>query len=94
VRRRRRHEHRTTTTTGDTTTTTLATTEATTTTHLDPVEATLQRIEPLTDCNALQREFDIASENFDRVEAGSPQAEASLEYMEAADARLQELDCY
>jgi hypothetical protein len=85
-----------TTSQGDATTTTESTTEATTTTteQLDPVEATLQRIESLTDCNALQREFDIASENFDRVEAGSPQAEASLEYMEAADARLQELECY
>lgn len=56
--------------------------------------AVYERIAASSDCTVLQGEFDTASENFDRVEAGTPQADASLGYMQAADARMQEVGCY
>lgn len=40
------------------------------------------RIARLDDCDALQREFDIADDN------------NNTDYMRAADARMQELGCY
>lgn len=48
--------------------------------------AVYERIEAETDCGALQDEFDTA-------EAGPP-SDWKVPYMEAADARMQELDCY
>lgn len=56
--------------------------------------AVYERIAELTDCAAVQGEFDTASANFDRVQAGSPEAQVSLDYMRVADERLAELDCY
>ncbi len=53
-----------------------------------------ERIQSLTDCVALQTEFDTAAGNHDRAEAGSSAAEAATGYMEAADERMKELDCY
>jgi len=52
------------------------------------------RIASLTDCAALQQEFDTAAASHDRAAAGSDQAEAATSYMEAADDRLKELNCY
>jgi len=90
-----------TTTTEQETTTTEATTTTTekepaTTTTLNPEEATLLRIEMLTSCEALQIEFDTAEENHDiqLAEGDVEMAELSTSYMEAADARMQQIGCY
>ena len=48
----------------------------------DASRIVLSRINSLTDCNALQREFDIADSN-NRVD-----------YMKAADARMSAVGCY
>jgi hypothetical protein len=80
-------------TSADSETTTTAPAESTTTVGPgDP--AVYQRIASLTDCTMLQAEFDQAEENNGRVPAGSDQAEWTLAYMEAADARMQEVGCY
>lgn len=52
------------------------------------------RIGSLTDCEAVQAEFDTASANNARETPGSDLAEATLGYMEAAADRLDELGCY
>ena len=56
--------------------------------------AVYDRIAGLTDCSALQHEFDVASTNHDRASAGSRQAQTAAAYMEAADDRMKQLDCY
>lgn len=56
--------------------------------------AVYQRIDGATDCAGLQQEFDTASDSHDRADAGSDQAEWAVAYMQAADARMKELDCY
>jgi hypothetical protein len=48
--------------------------------------AVYERIERLTDCAALQREFDIAD--------SGPPSDWKVPYMEAADKRMRELGCY
>lgn len=58
------------------------------------VESTKARIEAMTDCAELQREFDTAADNFDRVEPGTEQADASLAYMQTADDRMREVGCF
>lgn len=55
--------------------------------------AVYQRIEALTDCQALQREFDQAAANHEREPAGSAAREAALGYMKAAEARRKQLGC-
>ena len=53
-----------------------------------------RRIDHGTDCTKLQADFDQASENNQRAEAGSFQFDVTLSYMDAADARMRELGCY
>ena len=52
------------------------------------------RIEQADDCATVQGEFDQASENNELAEPGTQQFDQTLGYMEAADARLDELGCY
>lgn len=47
----------------------------------------------LTDCAAVQQEFDTAAASNDRAEAGTDEAVTTLAYMQAAQDRLEELDC-
>jgi hypothetical protein len=56
--------------------------------------AVYERIAGLTDCAELQAEFDTASANNDAAEPGTDEHKATTAYMEAADARMQEVDCY
>lgn len=53
-----------------------------------------QSILSLTDCTALQEQFDIASANNQRETAGTPLFKATLGYMKAADNRMKEINCY
>jgi len=53
-----------------------------------------QRILSLTDCTALQTEFDQAETNLKSQEPGTPQYKWGIGYMQAADQRLKELGCY
>lgn len=55
--------------------------------------AVYSRIKASTDCAALQQEFDQAEENHDREGATLEQRKVSTSYMEAAEARRQELNC-
>src|SRR5687768_13188325 len=48
----------------------------------------------LTDCAALQEQFDIASENNQRETPGTPGHKQTLGYMTAADDRMKGLNCY
>ena len=60
---------------------------------LTPAEqATVNRIESLTDCDALQREFDIAYDN--RGEPLTDRHRRSQIYMDTADDRMRSLGCY
>jgi hypothetical protein len=58
--------------------------------------AVYERIGALTDCSALQAEFDRAHVYHSReMNAGDvDMAKVSTSYMEAADARMQELGCH
>lgn len=56
--------------------------------------AVYARIAALTDCQALQREFDVAMDNADRQHDAGGTADASLAYSEAADERMREVGCY
>lgn len=53
-----------------------------------------RRIDALTDCTELQREFDTAAANNDRYDAGTFGHETTLAYMEAANRRMEEVGCY
>lgn len=53
-----------------------------------------QRILSLNDCTALQAEFDQADENLKLQTAGTPQYQAGIGYMEAADDRMKAIGCY
>jgi hypothetical protein len=55
--------------------------------------AVYQRIESLTDCGSLQREFDTAEANFERGSKGTKQSSIELSYMDAANARLERIGC-
>lgn len=56
--------------------------------------AVYDEIETSTDCDELQEQFDTAGDSFDRQpDAGSPQAEWSLGFMEAAEDRMEEIGC-
>lgn len=52
------------------------------------------RIENGTNCNALQREFDIAMDNAEARESGHALRDLSLSYARAADNRMEEIGCY
>jgi hypothetical protein len=52
------------------------------------------RINSLTDCAALQAEFDTASASFDRVAKGTAESAAAIGFMTAADARMKQVGCY
>jgi hypothetical protein len=56
--------------------------------------AVYERINGLTDCAELQKEFDTASTHNDGAEPGTDEYRATTAYMEAADARMQEVGCY
>jgi hypothetical protein len=58
--------------------------------------AVYQRIESLTDCDALQAEFDQADANTQREQdaGNAAMAEVTISYMDAADKRMKELGCY
>jgi hypothetical protein len=58
--------------------------------------AVYERIAALTDCAALQREFDTAEANGarDRAAGKAEQAEWSVAYMKAADERMRALRCH
>jgi len=53
-----------------------------------------QTILALTDCAELQNQFNTASGNNAREQAGSTNFKATLGYMTAADERMKELSCY
>lgn len=55
--------------------------------------AVYERINSLEDCDLLQAEFDLASNNHDRMEAGE-QKSTMLAYMKAANNRQDELGCF
>lgn len=55
--------------------------------------AVYERINSLEDCDLLQAEFDLASNNHDRMEAGE-QKSTMLAYMKAAHNRQDELGCF
>ncbi len=51
------------------------------------------RISALSTCPEVQREFDIASANFDRIAKGTEGSKAVLSYMDTALERMHELGC-
>lgn len=51
------------------------------------------RIAGLSDCAALQEEFDTAADNNDRAEPGTPQHRQTLGYMTAALDRMEAVGC-
>ena len=58
--------------------------------------AVYARIAKMTDCDALQEQFDLAERT--RQREGGPQgatwSEIGIAYMQAADERMREIDCY
>lgn len=52
------------------------------------------RIAILTDCADLQTEFDVAALNTDRMQDAGDDAAAPIAYMEAANARMEDLGCF
>lgn len=53
-----------------------------------------ERIEAETDCGVLQSEFDQAMNNAEARQPGDPLRDISLDYADAANARLEEVGCY
>jgi hypothetical protein len=51
------------------------------------------RIFALTDCSALQKEFDTANANAQR-DAGTPNFKQDEGYMKAVDTRMKDIGCY
>ncbi len=58
------------------------------------VQSVYSEILNLTDCDGLQRKFDVAAANNDREEAGTPNHRITLGYMIAADDTLEARGCY
>ena len=52
------------------------------------------RILGMTDCNALQAQFDIAGDNNDLAEPGTAAHKRTLGYMTAADDTMEKRGCY
>lgn len=57
-------------------------------------QAVYDRIAALTDCDALQHEFDVAAANNDAAEPGTSQHRQTTGYMAAADDRMRAVGCY
>lgn len=57
-------------------------------------EAVYDRILRLSDCAALQVEFDTAAANNEVAEPGAPQHRQTTGYMDAADDRMRAIGCY
>lgn len=57
-------------------------------------QAVYNRIDSLTSCAALQREFDQAMGNVEARSYGDPARKISLSYAEAADSRMEAIGCY
>lgn len=55
--------------------------------------AVYQRIEALTDCTAIQAEFDQAYADHEAAPAGAPGREWTVGYMDAANDRMKALGC-
>ena len=55
--------------------------------------AVYKRIDALSDCKALQAEFDVAAANHDRAST-QQQREWTTAYMAAADDRMRAVGCY
>lgn len=53
-----------------------------------------QRILTLTDCTALQNEFDQADKNLKLQQPGTEQYQWGIGYMNAADQRMKDIGCY
>ena len=51
------------------------------------------KIESLTSCGELQREFDLYMDGHDRARAGTDMREVLLSYAKAANQRLQDVGC-
>lgn len=56
--------------------------------------AVYARIDSMTSCTSLQREFDIAGDNTDAAHASGDDATIPMSYMNAADNRMREVGCY
>jgi len=56
--------------------------------------AVYERIRGLTGCGELQREFDIAMRNVERLEPGSRGRDVLLSYAGTADSRMRDIGCY
>lgn len=54
----------------------------------------LREIRSSTNCAELQTRFDRAANDNERYEPGSRLFKATLEYMQAADSRMQQIGCY
>lgn len=52
------------------------------------------RIEAITDCEALQREFDGAMTNAEARQHGDPLRKVSIAYADAAEDRMEKIGCY
>lgn len=76
-----------------TTETTTTTIRATTTTRIGNPDV-YAKIEAMTDCAELQREFDVAMDNAERRRPGDQLRDVSMAYAKAADTRLEKLGCY
>lgn len=55
--------------------------------------AVYDRIDSTSDCTKLQREFDTAMRNHDRVPKGGEQRVTSLAYAQAAQTRIEAVKC-
>lgn len=55
--------------------------------------AVYDRIGSLTDCSAVQAEFNAAFDTSERTEGGTDEHEAAVGYMEAANDKLESLGC-
>lgn len=56
--------------------------------------AVYARIDSMTSCTALQRQFDVAGDNTDKLQAQGLDADVPLSYMRAAHTRMREVGCY
>lgn len=56
--------------------------------------AVYSRIENSSSCTYLQRQFDIAGDNTDKLQAEGRDAAVPLSYMRAAHTRMREVGCY
>src|SRR5688500_10119451 len=55
--------------------------------------AVYERIDATTSCAELQREFDTAMDNVERYPGGAPKRDVPMTYADAAQSRIEALDC-